>query len=379
MNKWLYLDTYVQITFDNKGKECLLFNSLDSKKIVFFRENYKLIKKLNNNEYSIQLSEKEIIEQKEIIEILENNFFGGIIESELKPFIFYPILKIQRDLRKFKNLSYRQPGYKILENLFELTIYINGRKKILVNETINLIKLTEYSSILKINIIVENFNLNKNKIKDFFSLLNNVNIQYKIILKIKEDEYFDFISEVDLKKINYFSIVVITDNISFNDGIFKEKNVGFIFKIQNEFEYNSFINKVSNREIEYNFELDIPKCDPDFLRKYVFLNKSDILEMNLTKRSYDANKILNKNFFGKLIIKDNKIYNAEIKGKAIAKLKNKLNIKEIIFDALVHSNQWFLTRGKVRPCKSCVFKYICPPISDYELKANKYNFCNIIN
>jgi len=36
---------------------------------------------------------------------------------------------------------------------------------------------------------------------------------------------------------------------------------------------------------------------------------------------------------------------------------------------------WQLTRNKVEICNNCVAKYLCTPISNYELITKKYNKC----
>ena len=43
------------------------------------------------------------------------------------------------------------------------------------------------------------------------------------------------------------------------------------------------------------------------------------------------------------------------------------------------SKNWFRTRSKVKPCKSCIYNALCPPISNYEYYLKEYNLCNIIN
>ena len=258
------------------------------------------------------------------------------------------------------------------------TLVINGKKRTLLHEILNLIRAAEYSSITKVNLIIENYFFLKTEINELILTINN-KLHCLMVIKIKYDEYTDLISESTLKGIKNYSIIVIIENDNFNADIFNEKNIRFVFKIYNKIDYNHFVSNLQNKKIEYDFELDIANCNIDFLKENVFLNKADILKMKVTKQDYDANNTLNKYFFGKLVIKNNKIYNRETKGKLITKLDENKELKEIVFDALINSNKWFLIRDRVKPCKTCVFKYICPPISDYEIKASRYNFCNIIN
>ena len=40
------------------------------------------------------------------------------------------------------------------------------------------------------------------------------------------------------------------------------------------------------------------------------------------------------------------------------------------------SNNWFLTRDKITPCNKCIYRFLCPPISNYEFAINRFNLCN---
>jgi len=378
MNKWLYLDGYVEITFSHNKKECLLVNTLDSKKYILTNSDYQVIKKIHANEYSIKLTDNDCKDLNHLIKLFEDNSIGGLEESNDKPFIFYPIINIQRDIRKFKNLSYRDQGYNTLENLFELSVHIDGKNILLSDQILKLVYESEHSSIAKINLHITNFNSNKVEITEFINNLNSVAKHCSINISIDHTEYFAFSESIkDSQELVKNNISVLVDNQSFNKEILKEKGVDILFKISNESQYNHYSNFVVNSHIDYNFHLDIKNCNTDFLKEFVFLNKDEILDKIITKQNYDANKTLNKALFGKLVIKNNKVYNCETKGKVIAKLEDNKTLKELIYRALVDNNEWFLTRNKVKPCKGCIFKNTCPPITDYELEATQYNFCTV--
>lgn len=52
-------------------------------------------------------------------------------------------------------------------------------------------------------------------------------------------------------------------------------------------------------------------------------------------------------------------------------------ISELVFKEMKNGKAWFLTRDKVSPCKDCLFRYLCPSPSNYELVIGKPNLCHV--
>lgn len=372
MNNWLYLEHYVEVTFDNINKTCLLYNTLDYSKIILKNYNFEIIKKIYNNRYSLKQSKADLKDNNTIIKILKNKFLGVVLLSKKKPFIFYPIINVQRDLKKFDKISYRQQGYNILENLFEMIIYINGQSNNYYEEIHKLIIAGKNSNLVKLTIDIKNYIIDKNNINNF--LLQLLDLKYIYVIKISYTDYNDL--KYNFAKIDNFTIKIIYESFTENEILFNEPNTELVFNVSNETNYYKILNSLTNKIKNFSFEPDIENCKFNFLKKFIFLNKTEILKINLNKKNYDANKILNKNLFGKLIIRDNKIYNAEINGDYITTLNLSLDLKQILYKSMIATDIWFLTREKVKPCKNCIFKFLCPPISKYELTLNKFNFCN---
>lgn len=378
MYKWLYLDPYAEITFNHPKKRCHIFNTLDSKKYLFEGKEYEMIKRIFENDYSIKITDNELKTNKLLINRIENNFFGGVYSSDEKPLILYPIINIQRNLRKFKTISSRDQGTDILENLLELSIHFKDNNCILrIDRVIQLIRDAENSSLKKINIYIDSYFTHKTEIEELLSFLKTVRIKTYIEINVKD--YYSFINNLpNIKSNEVFAIQVLITDFDFNKKVVEEKNVSLKFRISNEEEYNFFANKVSD-SIDYNFEIDFTKVDTAFLKENIFLTEEDIQEIKLTKQNYDANKTLNRNLFGKLVVKNNAVFSSENNSKAIATLDNEINLKQIIFDSLCKSNDWFLIRKNVKPCKSCLYKNICPPITENEILLKKYNLCTVLN
>lgn len=379
MSNWLYLDSYVEITFNSKDKNCLIYNTLDAKKYIFEKLDYEILRKLNRNGYSLRISPEEQVERKELIDKFENNFLGGIIESEKKPFIFYPLTKVQRSLKKNQKVLFKNEGFEIADYLFELSIHIDGKNELLANELKKIIKEVENANLIKLNVFIENLQENRKEIFDFISSLDNDSHLVNVHIGIADYTLFrnDFLS---IESNSSFKInVVIEYGDTVDSKIFCDKNIRFLFDISNELSYNFFSSIVEDKDVDYTYRMDFLKCDSHFLDQYVAMDKADIEDIKISKREYDANKVLNKNLFGKIVIHDNKIYPGLVKDNPIAILNDDITMKEVLFKAITKSQEWFLTRSKVKPCKSCLYRYICPPISENELRINKYNLCRVLN
>jgi pseudo-rSAM protein len=115
----------------------------------------------------------------------------------------------------------------------------------------------------------------------------------------------------------------------------------------------------------------------DFLRKYLFINETDLFESNSDSLQILLKSIVNPYFFGNLIIDPYaKIYSS-VFGKPLGKLAENESIKKAIVTELTNGNFWKLIRTNVPVCKDCVYNLLCPPISYHELIQKKYNLCNI--
>ena len=51
--------------------------------------------------------------------------------------------------------------------------------------------------------------------------------------------------------------------------------------------------------------------------------------------------------------------------------------KKLIYNELRHGNSWRRTRDKQAICKECIYKYLCPSPSNYEIAIQKPNLCNL--
>lgn len=114
-----------------------------------------------------------------------------------------------------------------------------------------------------------------------------------------------------------------------------------------------------------------------FFEQYVFQNENDILSTKLKRKDIFANKTINSNFFGKIVILPNGNILPNINSKPIGNIKN--GIKNAIYEEMKNGNYWKKTRSNILPCKQCLFRDLCPPISNYEINMGKMDLCHINN
>lgn len=105
--------------------------------------------------------------------------------------------------------------------------------------------------------------------------------------------------------------------------------------------------------------------------------KDDILSMKHTIRQIHRNQVLNYFFWGELTVFPNGDVCSNVNRPILGNIQNE-SIDEMIVEILTDSDSlWFFTRNKTA-CKNCLFVDLCPPISNYELSANKFDLCNLI-
>ena len=146
-----------------------------------------------------------------------------------------------------------------------------------------------------------------------------------------------------------------------------------LFVIENEKEYSL----IKNLHLKQNDKI-FPfynSQDNAFYRNNVFMREQDILNSDNKFIDILRNKTINKNFYGKLIIDtDGSIYTS-FNTEKIGVMTDDINI---ILQQLVSKNSLYnLTRMKVYPCSGCIYRSLCPPISNFELFTKKNDLCFI--
>ena len=52
------------------------------------------------------------------------------------------------------------------------------------------------------------------------------------------------------------------------------------------------------------------------------------------------------------------------------------SINEIVYNEVELGKSWFRIRDQ-EPCNECVFQWLCPPPSNYEIEIGRPNLCHV--
>jgi pseudo-rSAM protein len=405
---WLYINSYTFIWIN--GRIGIVYNSKNYKQFLFtlFGVVQHIVDQLLNveNMYCITLTEKEINhpQVKRFIDrliIIQSGLLLSTTDYYRKPISFYPQVKIMKSANSTSgfNGEVMKAANKYLTNV---SIFINGMCKLNCKDcNINFkqmrfctksryeLSLQDIKSVLDQlqNFYLKQINIlggNISEHSDFFEfvkLLSNYSFDYTLYIHYLNLEKYIF-SILDSAKQNIFSLSILVDspmNIemvkSINSSLVKH-NVNWIFAISEFKEFNEISaltksHRLKNVQIKPIFNQE----NLDFFKESIFLNKEDILRSKLNKQDIFGNQVLNKFKFGRLYYLPNKEVYSDLNLPPIGSLNDP--IVDLIMKELLTENSWRETRASVTPCNNCIYKYLCPPISNYEYAIGKFNLCTV--
>lgn len=401
---WLYLEPYIHLSI-SKDK-ALIYNSLNQRCLEYNNnapEVLTILKKLGNkrNTYCIEFCYSLIKNKKEVDKFIINlkrYFFGDIVlYKDTKPIFTVPEISIKNSLKSLSRDDVLSIGYEAKLYLREITIYTGSifsnsdfmmavnPNTIQINEsqasTPNIYNLfnkliteiSEYPFLDLINIICD-INFNNNTTQSFLNTLKENNKRIVIHLNIDE-----FIRNYNKFQNNLEYLIYIQHDYTDLNRIFsihsEHKNCQFIYLVKSEEDFVHF--KILNEKLA-NFVTIKPLYDNNynFFREYVYVGKKDLLNQRLSISEILTNKILNKYFFGKLLIYDNGEMRSNLFSEIGLNLSNATLTDQILFE-LKNNISWMKVRKNVKPCSNCIYNSLCPPISNYEIQLNKFNLCTI--
>jgi pseudo-rSAM protein len=161
-----------------------------------------------------------------------------------------------------------------------------------------------------------------------------------------------------------------------SDIVNRLKNIGsFNILIFNEDEYSITKNIMLSAHISKYNVIPIFRNNIKFFKEDVYMDNKSIMAIKLSKREVFAHQSINLNFFGDMfVMPDGSVY-SNVNMQPIGTIKN--SIYQLITNALKKQQAWLLIRNKGR-CRQCVYQWLCPSPSNYELVTHKCNLCNIV-
>lgn len=387
-----YLCLYPSTFFWKGRNKMLLYESINHRFLEMeqnreFGEMQSRLMQLENA-YSIPIEEPLLSQYKYVWDEIRNGAFGELVQAvaEEKPLSYPPVPKINQNMDTIRySYGNRQAGY-ILQYLQEVTIYLSG------NENIrdSYYKQTIYP-------LCDNHTLSRKKLVRWFEAtkggaLKVVNFLGDPRILSGYRELFSSLTDAGIA-LNYYILPEEFLQFRVTGSIPAELNIVLIYsgnmlqRIDPDHDAVCLVKdekELSEAEQALSGSENTPKSvelvpvytggNHNFFQQHIFISKAELFLSGLSKQDIFTRMTLNINFFGKLtILPDGNIY-SNLNVTPLGSLEDSLY--EIIFKELDQEKSWLHVRREA-PCDQCRFRWLCPPVSDYEYVMGQYNLCTV--
>ena len=374
---WFTIEPYVFV--DIKSKHVLLYNTLDG--VTIESTNEKIVELLQETRQEencgVALLTHERYRQEEIccfVDELREKFMGDVINVSLsdgKPVQILPFYNYSKEQELYKKNNFS--SYKnILEKLFEISLYIDA--------TTNITKLIHFLITLPKNLtfnIVGNMEEVPNY-SELFSYLDhcsspkNLLCSYKNIIPLQPIFAHNFSYQISVS----FPINVERWNHAMKVLLSQALPVEFVFEVSSEEDVQLSEQLIEQHQIDkYRLKPNYTGNNIRFFENEVFLSKEDILSTPMTMKDFFARQAMNLYDFGKITILPNGDVYANLNHPSLGNIYVN-NIHEILHKEVEEGKSWFRVRNHP-PCTDCVYQWICPSPSNYEIAIGRSNLCHV--
>lgn len=407
---WFYIHSDVYVNHDMKTNKILLYDTTTGRYLE--SENMdclKLIQELHEpkNLGVVELS-RYYIDNKEC-----ENFIDEIISTGLgkldeikdnipKPMVLLPILKIADDLSE-NDYSDESVGLNnLISYLSEISIYLGSDCKQnckVCNHAYKQMRACfkpNSDTVLSTEIIEKIIQQSRNSNVKDINILGGDIFEYPYwneLISITEKHQYAYhfwvnylnITNSDpfkgFSNIAYIKHILITFPI--NEAQFEfvvsnnKKETKYYFLVTNKNEYQLSMELIDKWEIEsYQITPIYINTNEEFFKDYVFLDKPDIFSSTLEMRQIFCNQKLNSNNFGVLSFLSDGTVKSNMNTESLGNIYYN-SILELIDKEIRLNTSWRKIRDTGR-CSDCLYQFLCPPISNYELLMKRNSLCNNI-
>lgn len=156
-----------------------------------------------------------------------------------------------------------------------------------------------------------------------------------------------------------------------------DPNLNVVFIVQSEKELIQVGETVKKNRIKrFSISPYYNGRNETFFKKHVFVKKRVLLDAKPSIKEIYSRSIINRNYFGKLVILSNGDIHSNINEKPLGNIRTD-SLRKILYKELQGSSSWLLTRDKIEPCRECHYRFLCPSISNYDYAIGKHNLCTI--
>ena len=171
---------------------------------------------------------------------------------------------------------------------------------------------------------------------------------------------------IDIKQ-----LIITTQSLKDQNNLFE-----LIFDIASLDDYLKAWEIIEEYQIDkYQFNPIYTGYNIDFFKENVFLKKSDILSTSMSIKDFFIKQMINNNDFGKINIMPNGDVHSNINYPALGNICTH-SIFELIQKEIEEGKSWLRVRNQ-EPCNACIYQWLCPSPSDYEIMIGQTNLCHV--
>lgn len=375
---WFAFEPYVYITL--KEKAALLYNTLDGEYIKVTDEDglkflATILDKENCGVTKVTLKEWQCKAVCNLLITARDKFFADLYEcslSEQKPIQFYPILNLQEEVNRLQNFSFGSVGTKMFTYLYKIIVDIERLEgEALCSLVDEVWEQVRPSDLKHLCIIIS-----------ALSQLKTLQIWLKNHQEAANCMEWVMKGEIALKCIHEINepvtILIDTEDI-LSDKLpdTENRSVSWIFRVHTEEELDIVSNLIDQHELQnYKIKPVYDNTNLSFFEDQVFLEKEDIFFKPISMQEIMRNQVLNTNYFGKFFITSaGDVYPGSLLEDKIGNLYTE-GIRQLIHKEMTEGKSWLCIRNQ-KPCCDCIYQWLCPSPSDYELAIHRPNLCHI--
>jgi pseudo-rSAM protein len=376
---WFIIEPYVHIRLTNQN--ALLYNTLDNatiesdkRAVVEFLE--RVLEKENCGVVLLGSKKYHNINIFTFIKELREKYMGDIIDinlSEGKPIQVLPFFNFQeRDntaIYKEQNFSQSKSA---LANLSEISIHLDHTTDIIklipflqsLPEGIIFNILGNIKDVANYNELLAFFNQHPSSKKMVCSYTNLIALQpafgnsysYKISVAFP----------IDMEQWGYSRQMLHNQTLPFE----------YVFEVSSDEDYQNAEQLIEEFQLEnYQFKPVYTGENLLFFEENVYLTKEEILGTTISIKDIFMRQAINIYDFGKINILANGDAFANMNHPSLGNIYTH-SINEIVHKEVDEGMSWFRIRNQA-PCNDCVYQWLCPPPSSYEIAIGRPNLCHI--
>jgi len=374
---WFTIEPYVYVGLTNKC--ALLYNTLDQAIIESDKiEVIDLLREtLQKENCGVILLTKKRYKQKDIncfVRELREKYMGDIIDIALskgKPVQLLPFINYfdTHELYMKHNFS---SSKNVLKKLCEISIHLD--------HSTNVTKLIPFLQSLPDKLT--------------FVLIGNIETvtNYEVLLSFFDQQLSP--KNIECSYTNVHSLQPAFENnflyrilVQFPINVQKWKDSRRILLNQTlPFEYIFDVSSIEDcqqaEQLVEQFKIEKYQLNPvytgnniGFFEENVFLTKKDILSSSLSIKDIFSHQAMNIYDFGNIHIMPNGDAYANVSHPLLGNIYTD-NMLEIVSKEVKEGKSWLRIRNQA-PCNDCIYQWLCPPPSNYEIAIGRPNLCHV--